>query len=661
MKIAEMLRTSQGARSAPLDGVRGLAVVVLLAYHFGVEALQGAWIGISLFFVFSGYVITTILLKEQARFGRVSYLEFFRRRARRLLPALALLIAVVGTWALVAADHATRREMKGDILATLGFVQNWRLVSQADQYFAELGDPSFFRHVWTLSVEEQFYLVAPFAAVLLVRHVASRSTRVVIVLALALLSAWWMAQVGLATSEAVAHSYYGTDTRVQALLAGMAVAFAVGPDRHGRRPRPMTSWTAGFWAWAATLTSIVGFFVVPPLAPVMFEKGGMLVLSLLTAVGLAGAVQSGSGLFRRVFSWGPLVYLGILTYGLYLWHWPVALWIDRYAPDLSGPAELLLGSAATFAIAAASFHLIELPVMLGGLSQLTGTVGRGRVLAVATTCAVVVLAFAVGRVPTVEQDIAAGRVPQLVEGSDPYVPGDEQIRVGIYGDSVPHYLSKRFPQSTYGDIELVNLAVEGCSLLPLTTYWSPGYREPVKASCRQSREQMVSVLERERVDVLVLMVGTDLGTLHEREDGSLVQPGSDELRTLVDEQLDDLRAAADAAGVSQVQLVTLPCREVSVDRLPSPPFDREWMADHPEVAGHLADPVAANGWFEEWAARSDAPVLDLYGALQCSEGFQRRVNGVTLFEDALHFSDEATPMVWTWLAPAIRERWQTRP
>lgn len=660
MKLAEMLRTSQGARSAPLDGVRGLAVVVLLAYHFGVEALEGAWIGISLFFVFSGYVITTILLKEQARHGRIDYLGFYRRRARRLLPSLTLLILVVGTWAVIAADNATRRDMKGDILATAAFVQNWRLISQADQYFAEFGDPSFFRHVWTLSVEEQFYLVAPFVAMLLIRVVASRGTRVAIILGLALASAWWTAHIGVATSEAAAHAYYGTDTRVQSLLAGMAVAFAVGPDRHGRRPRLMSEWSAGWWAWAATLTSIVGFFVVPPLAPAMFERGGLLALSVLTAMGLAGAVQSGPGAFRRIFSWGPLVYLGILTYGLYLWHWPVALWLERYAPDLPWAAEFLFGSAITLAVAAISFHVVELPIMLGGLSRLTGSVRRGRFLAVGATLLVLTTAVVVGRVPTVEQDVAAGRVPQLVEGTPRYEPGTERLRVALYGDSVPHYLADRFPDSTYSDIDLIDLSVEGCSLLPLTTYWSPDYREEVKEPCRRSREQLVDDLQAQEADVLTLMVGTDLGTLHERADGSLVEPGSDELRGLVEEQLEELRSAAESAGVSQVQLVTLPCREVSVDRLPSPPFDPEWMAEHPEITRNLADPIVTNGWLKNWAARTSTPVLDLYSAMRCEEGFQRRVHGITLFQDALHFSEEATPMVWTWLAPSIRERWQTR-
>ncbi|GAA3548055.1 membrane protein [Aeromicrobium flavum] len=657
MRLEEQLAPTQGSRSSALDGARGYAVLVLLAYHFGVEALQGAWVGLNLFFVFSGYVIVMILLKEHARFGRVSVLDFYRRRARRLLPALTLLILAVGTWAVVAADHATRRPMKDDILATVGFVMNWRLVSQADQYFAEFGNPSFFRHVWTLSVEEQFYIVAPIAAVLLVRMVGSRALRVGIILAVAVASAVWTAQIGLATAEAQAHAYYGTDTRIQALLAGMAMAFAVGPDREGRRPRQMSPRTAGLLAWTATLVTTAGFFLVPPMAPLMFERGGMLALSLLTALGIAGIVQVGPGPYRRIFTWGPLVYLGILTYGLYLWHWPVKLWLDRYAADLPVVAELLVGSVVTLAVAALSFHLVEVPVMRGGLGRLTGSLRKGRVLAVAATAVVLVLAFRVGAVPTVQEDLAAGRIPELTPETAPYEPGSAPLRVAIYGDSVPYYLSDGFPADRYPDLELTNLAVEGCGLLPLTTYWSPGYREPVKPECRASREEMTERLRDARADVLVLMVGTDLGTLHERDDGTLIGPDDPELGSLVDEQLDDLRAAAEAAGVRQVQVATLPCREVSVERLPSPPFDRDWMREHTEVTRNLAEPDRANRWLTEWAKGTDTPVLDLNGALGCDDGFRRQINGITLFRDALHFSDEAAPMLWTWLAPAVRDAW----
>ncbi|MFH7324044.1 acyltransferase family protein [Aeromicrobium sp. JJY06] len=654
------LRNSQGSRSATLDGVRGLAVVVLLLYHFGVSALQGAWVGISLFFVFSGYVIVMIMLKEHARRGRIDVVDFFRRRARRLLPALTIMLLAIATWGVLAADHATRRSMRGDILATMGFVMNWRLVQQADQYFVEWANPSFLRHVWTLAVEEQFYLVAPFLVMALIRLVHRRWARVAVVASLATASAVWTAMVGVGSTEAQAHAYYGTDTRVQALLAGMAVAFAVGPDRDGHRPADMRPRVAAFWAWAATLTSIACFFVVPPLSPFMFESGGMLMLAALTAVGLAGAVQVGPGLFRRVFTVAPLVYLGILTYGLYLWHWPVKLWLDRYAPALPVEGTLILGSLVTLALAALSFHLVEVPVMLGGLARLTGGIDRGRVLAVGATAAVVLAAVRVGDVPTVEEDLEAGRVPALVDGTPTYTPQDETVRTALYGDSVAHYLAQGFPDRTFSDLQVTDLATEGCSLLPLTIHWTPRNQEEVSDACREGRENLTENLRDADAEVLVLMVGSVLGVPHEREDGSLLEVDDPAYRATVEEQLDGLLADARAADVQQVQLATLPCRADSIGDYQIDAEDEDWFDERPEIAETVVDPRRINGWLTAWAEANGVPVLDLYDALECQRGFAKERHGIEVFRDQLHFSEEATPMVWTWLAPSIRERWQTR-
>ncbi len=661
MKLSEMLATSQGSRSATLDGVRGLSVIILMLYHFGVSALQGAWIGLSIFFVFSGYVIVMIMLKENARQGRIDYIEFYRRRARRLLPALFLMIAVIAGWAYFFADNAVRRPMKGDILATLAFVMNWRLIRDADQYFVEFANPSYFRHVWTLSVEEQFYVVAPFLVAWLIKNVGSRKLRVAIVVALATASAIAAAKVGVSTTEAQAHVYYGTDTRVQSLLSGMAVAFAIGPDRFGNRPPPMSQRTATLITWFASAVFLTSFFMLKPLAPFMFESGGMLAFSLLAAVGLAASVEIGPGIFRKIFTSTPLVYLGILTYGLYLWHWPVKLWLDRYLPDLNMWQTLTIGSLATFVFAVVSFHLLELPVMLGGLKSLVGTRSRARMLAAGSVFAVVFAAVAVGRVPTVQEDIAAGRVPNLVEDTEKYVPTDEAFNAAMYGDSVPYYLAERFPSEVYSDINLQNMAIEGCGLLPLATYWAPEYQEPVGAKCRDGRANLEKRLKNANTEALVLMVGSDLAVAHQKEDGAVFKIGDDGYREMVEEQLDLLLSDAKDAGVQQVQLATLPCREMSARDLGNLPFDTDWYEENPEIARNLADPTIVNGWFTSWAEHNDVPILDLYGALGCERGFAPELNGIQLFQDAMHFSEEAAPMIWTWLAPAMRDAWQDEP
>lgn len=589
---------SRGSRSATLDGVRGLAVIVLLLYHFGVSALQGAWVGLSLFFVFSGYVIVTIMLKEHAETGRVDFVAFYLRRARRLLPALFALIVVVSTWALLWADDDARRQMRGDVLATAGFVMNWRLVAEGDRYFADLLDPSYFRHAWTLSVEEQFYVLAPFVVVVLVRRVADRRLRVGIVVALALASAVWTAVLGVGMA---AHVYYGTDTRVQSLLAGMAVAFALGPDRAGRRPAPMRPSIASFWAWTATLGSIVLFFVVAPMSVVMFEYGGLLVVSMVTAVGLAGAVAVGDGWYRRIFASPVLVYLGMLTYGLYLWHWPVTLWLAEYAPQWGTPTRILVGSAITIAVASASFHLLEVPIMARGLSEVVG----GRVAAVgvvlASLAVVLLAAFAVGRVPAdpAERPAAPGvPTPTLVPGTDAYLPGNRTIDVDVVGDSTAASLADGFAADSYPDLAVTSYAAPGCDLVPWRFADVERIRQQVRTDCDRARADFDDRLAADPPEVVVLSSATLLGLDridpqgHRRTIADPVYQGE------IERQLDRFASRVRAAGVERLVVLTVPCRGGDLDDLVFA-FDGgraglEEFGSDPVRLGRFLDPVEVN-------------------------------------------------------------------
>ena len=640
-------------RSLPLDGMRGIAVFVLLLYHFGFEWIQGAWIGINMFFFFSGYVIVMLLLKEYARTGKVPIMEFYRRRLRRLLPALFILVA---TWGIFLAPDEVRRPLKGDILATLGFFQNWRLISQSDQYFAQFGNPSFFRHVWTLSIEEQFYVFVPFLVIALMLWVPSRTVRVTIVFAMVCFSAWRMSVVGLDSAGAMAHAYYGTDTRVQALLVGVMAAFVFGPDGHGRRPKPWPYPAVFIGGWGGLLVTIYALVSIPLFTPFMFERGGLLALTLLLILGIPAAVDKRQTVFVRLFSFPPFVYLGTLVYGLYLWHWPIMLWLKMYWPDLGGIWLPIVGCVLTFIPAALSFHFVEMRVLFSGLQSFTGTLGKARILTAGSFAVLIAAAFVVADVPTVEDQIAKGDIPTLVQGTPEYEPGEPPLRVGLYGDSVPQRLVENFPGSVYSDLDVVGFTAEGCSVIVLPMRISERESRPEEERCIAFRSTFPEKIAQDPVDVLVLQTGSMLGFEFWLDDRP-VSIKDEEFREVVAKELDDRLLAAEAAGVKSVQLVTVPCRDQGVDLLSLAqdvsPNSAQYLKAHPEVTARLADPREVNEFLKDWAAKNDVVVLDIYGALRCEEGFVPRINDIDLFEDNYHFSTTSSAMVWTWLAPEI--------
>lgn len=622
-------------RSPALDGVRGLFIVVFMAYHFGVDRLQGSWVGINVFFVLSAYLIVRGLLVEEEDFGRIDFLGFWRRRARRLLPALMVLLAALCCWGLFLGDSAARRPMRGDVLATLAFVMNWRLVHEQDQYFAHFANPSFLRHAWTLSVEEQFYLVAPLLVALLML-VRTRRARFVGVASLAVASAVVTAWIGIATGADRARVYYGTDTRSQALLVGVALALlAVGPVRRAAPRIPVSL------GWAALVALGVLMQVTAPYARWMWQGPGILVSAVLAAILVAAADQPASApsSLARVLGSRPLAWLGERTYGLYLYHWPVKLLLDRY----DDRAELVTGLAITVVLAAASYRWLERPVMRHGVTRAVPVVGL---------TGVVVLAFCVSAVPARENP---ARIPvtNLLTDQPPYRPGRVTQTVALWGDSVPAYLSQYFVPSRYRDLRIVDLAVPGCDLLDLTPAWDPQLGGAPSQQCRDSRNKLGERVRAAHATSVLVMAGTLLSFPHYSPTGRVIWLDDAAYHRAVTAKLDALLDQARAGGARQLQIATLPCRadgsRARNDEL------RAYLVAHPKISRAVTDPVVVNGWLREWARSHGQPVVDLYRALGCRHGYRARIHGIEVYGDQIHFTPTAAVMVWTWLAPRIRD------
>ena len=352
-------------RIAGLDGIRALAVTTVVVFHLVPGTLVGGYLGVDIFFVVSGFLITTLLLRERAATGRISLRGFWVRRARRLLPALGLLVLVCCTAALAVG---------GDVLVGLGtqvlgaatFSSNWLFIAAGASYFDETV-PELFRNLWSLAVEEQFYLVWPLLVVAVLARIP-RAARLVVIGAIAVASAVWM---GVAYSPLdPTRVYYGTDTHAFGLAAGAFLAVLVfeRPAARGLSGR-VSRWTLAPVGALAIVGLVLLAAVMPGELPEVY-RGGLVLVSLLSAVAVAALLVPGSPL-ARVLDLAPIRWVGVRSYGIYLWHWPVFVLLTSALPTWpTDPAATWalggLALAITLVAAALSYRFVEQPVRRHG-------------------------------------------------------------------------------------------------------------------------------------------------------------------------------------------------------------------------------------------------------------------------------------------------------
>lgn len=410
------------ARYRGLDGLRAIAVTLVVVYHlFPPALLPGGFVGVDVFFVISGFLITSLLLREHDTTGRVGLRAFWQRRARRLLPALVLVVAVCSTLAWLIG---------GDVLVHLGaqvfgaatFSYNWVSIAGGSGYFAAAA-PELFRNFWSLAVEEQFYVLWPllFPLFLLLPRAWAR---VGVALALAAASALWMG-AAVTRGDDLTRAYFGTDTHAFGILLGVGLAFLIAPmlarppatagmgaapaepvlddaslsvgwkvviPRFGTdRGTPAGSATRPAWvdsrraraitgvAGVLAILGVIGVAMLPAADSAATFPGALLAASVLTAVAIVAGVWPGSW-FGRAIDVAPLRWLGDRSYGIYLWHWPLLVLavaaFEGAGTSAGVPVWIGLGVLAATAVASAlSYRLVEMPVRRRGLR------GSARVLA----------------------------------------------------------------------------------------------------------------------------------------------------------------------------------------------------------------------------------------------------------------------------------------
>ena len=352
-----------------LDGLRAFSVAAVLIYHAQTMWLPGGFLGVEFFFVISGFLITAQLLIEWRGSGRINLGAFWQRRARRLLPAVFLLLLVVlsGSLAFMPGEVTEVREAA---LASLAYVTNWYLIFNHQSYFESLGRPPLLQHLWSLAVEEQFYVVWP-----LLLSVALKWMRPAFVLPCVIALAAWssLLMIGLhARGVDPDRLYYGTDTRAAGLLIGSALAFVWTPWMSEARPNWLTTVRAHLLdvvGVAAAAVLVLFAFKMGETHPRLYS-GGFALTSLISAVLIAVAVHPRTYV-SRALGVSPLRWVGVRAYSLYLWHWPVFM-LTRPHIDvpLSGIPLMVLQLGITLVLADVSYRFVETPIRNGAIGRM---------------------------------------------------------------------------------------------------------------------------------------------------------------------------------------------------------------------------------------------------------------------------------------------------
>lgn len=350
---------------AGLDGLRALAVIAVLLYHADLP-IAGGFLGVETFFALSGFLITGLLLAEWRQHGRINLQAFWLRRARRLLPALFFLLA--GT--LLYAGLAFRGglgELRGDTLAALAYVMNWRLIVAGQSYFDPMLRPSLLQHLWSLAIEEQFYLLWPLTFVAGMRFL--RATGLLVMITIAALGSTALVAVLYRPGADPSRLYYGTDTRAAGLLLGAALAFIWTRFQCLRAPGRSTGLLldgGGLLALSGLLSCFIWLSERHPL----LYPGGFALISILTTLVIAALIHPSTQLVPRLLGSGPLRWIGLRSYGLYLWHWPVFMVTRPYSDvPLDGLPLLALRFAIVGVLVELSYRFVELPVRHGALGR----------------------------------------------------------------------------------------------------------------------------------------------------------------------------------------------------------------------------------------------------------------------------------------------------
>ena len=666
-------RRARLAHQPALDGLRGIAVAAVVLYHGAaadrIPALEpwtrGGFLGVSAFFTLSGFLICSLLVVEHRSSGAVSLRRFWSRRFRRLMPASLLLLGAVVVLTPVVGTESQLQGLRGDVWASLAYVVNWRFIFSGSDYAAQFaGAPSPVKHLWSLSIEEQWYLLVPLVAAftLTVRRVGRRGLGGRRLFGLAL-AAGAVASVGLQFALGdggyTNRVYMGTDTRFAEMAAGALLAVVLaGRLRLGDRARRVAV-VAGPVALAVVLV----MWARTPLTASWLYRGGLVLHAALVVVVILAAVQSG-GPVRRLLGLAPLAALGRISYGVYLFHWPILWWVTPERLHLGPAASLAVQSALTVGLAVLSYHLVEQPIRHGHRV----TSWRRPVVLVAAIAAVAVGAAFLPD-PDPAAIIAVGNNPRLVVPTGPTTPPSSAaepaaepatgaattvattvppppLKVMVIGDSFGDSIVMGLQKwgMTTGKMAVLDATITGCGFGRGGRNKGVGYNRPWTEECR-ARDATVARDLAEFDPDMVLLAGGMWDVTDRLVPGigrwtHIGDPAYDRYLTGELQHMADLAASQGATVVWANSPHWNPVPG-SVIFMGEPPYSE-------------SDPARADRFNEVLAAalaeRPGVRILDLASWMRAQPGGEL---DPSLRVDGVHFTEASTDTAAAWIGPQL--------
>jgi peptidoglycan/LPS O-acetylase OafA/YrhL len=600
-----------------LDGVRALAVVLVLLYHAGFGWMSGGYVGVSVFFTLSGFLITSLALTEHRRSGRIDVGAFYGRRLRRIVPAsLVCLAGVMIAAAVHQFDGIT--ELRRDLWAALAQVYNWTLLAHGDSYASEIaraaGQRAPLDHYWSLAIEEQFYWVWPLVLLVLLR--AGRRSR------LALVGGLWavfvVAAVAIAAFAGGAATYLATPARLPEILLGAVLAVAV----HAGFTVP-----SGGWLAAGALGAVVVCAVTWPASGGPAEAGWLPLFAVASALVIAGLQRRSA--VRAALSIAPLVWLGRISYGVYLFHWPVYTLVDERRFPVDRALLFLVRLAITLALATVSYYAIELPVRARRVQWRRVAMGA----AAACVLAAGVVVIVPDRHGTYTYVAAATRQAAAIV---PFRPGEETalgtrpVRVLVVGDSTAVATGEGLIEWAVEHPDVMRVtsrAAIGCGVNPIAL---PDDR--YKEICTEVLGGHVPAVRALRPDVVVAMV-----TFRDMEDRQwsaaegLLTPTDRRFRQHLLDGYESFTAMMHAAGAGTVLFVIPPTPDMPAVGSIAPLLDVDRIEAYRRVLRALplsfTEGIAVADLATWYAAQAEPPRrtdgvhLSLDGAVEVADAF----------------------------------------